>query len=118
MEPTFEILLGDCRIALSSLPEKSVNCVVTSPPYFGLRDYGVDGQLGLEKTPEEFVSNIIEVFRAVWRVLKDDGTLWLNLGDSYNAAGRKGHGSSFGDKQKTNRASSEGMDFAGRTCQS
>ena len=80
------VLFGDCRETLKSLPEQAVQCCVTSPPYWGLRDYGVDGQLGMEKTPEEYVTNIVDVFRQVWRVLKDDGTLWLNLGDSYAAA--------------------------------
>lgn len=78
------IVNGDCRDVLKSLPEESVHCVVTSPPYFGLRDYGVDGQIGLEPTPDEFVAALVEVFREVRRVLRDDGTLWLNLGDSYN----------------------------------
>ena len=68
---------------LSSLEEKSVNTCVTSPPYWGLRDYGTDDQLGLEKTPEKFVENLVNVFREVRRVLRDDGTVWLNLGDSY-----------------------------------
>lgn len=77
------ILLGDCRDTLRSLPADSVHCVVTSPPYFGLRDYGVDGQIGLEPTPAEFVAAMVEVFREVRRVLRPDGTLWLNLGDSY-----------------------------------
>lgn len=77
------ILNGDCRDILKTLPEKSVQCCVTSPPYFGLRDYGVDGQIGLEPTPSEFVAALVEVFREVRRVLKDDGTVWLNLGDSY-----------------------------------
>ena len=72
------------------LKDKSVNCVVTSPPYWGLRDYGVDGQLGLEETPEEYVENMVTVFREVWRVLRDDGTLWLNLGDSYSGIGKGG----------------------------
>ncbi len=76
-------IIGDCRKVLKTMPEKSVQCCVTSPPYWGLRDYGVDGQLGLESTPEKFVSNLVEVFREVKRVLRDDGTLWLNLGDSY-----------------------------------
>lgn len=89
---TGEILVGDCRESLRSLPDRSVNCVVTSPPYFGLRDYGVDGQLGLEPTPDEFVAAMVEVFREVWRVLRDDGTLWLNLGDSYNNAGSSRNG--------------------------
>ena len=81
---TWKIIQGDVRDKLAELPEKSVQCVVTSPPYWGLRDYGVDGQLGLEKTPEEYVSKMVEVFREVKRVLRDDGTLWLNLGDSYS----------------------------------
>lgn len=79
------ILPGDCRNVLASLPPESVHCVVTSPPYFGLRDYGVDGQMGLEPTPDEFVTALVEVMREVRRVLRDDGTLWLNLGDSYAA---------------------------------
>jgi len=65
------------------LPDQSINCCVTSPPYFGLRDYGMDGQIGLEETPDAFVARLVEVFREVKRVLRDDGTLWLNLGDSY-----------------------------------
>ena len=73
-----------------------MQCVVTSPPYWGLRDYCVDGQLGLESTPEEYVANMVEVFREVRRVLRDDGTLWLNLGDSY-AAGKTGRDDSGGN---------------------
>jgi hypothetical protein len=65
------------------LADGSVNCVVTSPPYYGLRDYGVSGQIGLEQTPDEYIANLVQVFREVKRVLRDDGTLWLNLGDSY-----------------------------------
>jgi len=65
------------------LPDKSVQMCVTSPPYYGLRDYGTDNQIGLEQTPDEYVTNIVKVFREVWRVMKDDGVLWLNLGDSY-----------------------------------
>jgi DNA modification methylase len=80
---TVTILKGDCRDVLRTLPDESVHCVVTSPPYFGLRDYGVDGQIGLEPTPAEFVEQIVGVMREVRRVLRDDGTLWLNLGDSY-----------------------------------
>lgn len=80
---TIEILQGDCRDVLGSLSDGSINCCVASPPYFGLRDYGVEGQLGLEPTPDEFVAAMVEVFREVRRVLRDDGTLWLNLGDSY-----------------------------------
>lgn len=65
------------------LAGKTVQCCVTSPPYYGLRDYGMSGQLGLEPTPEEYVANLVSVFREVWRVMKDDGTLWVNIGDSY-----------------------------------
>lgn len=70
------------------LPDQSVNCCVTSPPYWGLRDYGETEQLGLEKTPEEYIQNMVAVFREVKRVLKDDGTLWCNIGDSYASGGR------------------------------
>ena len=77
------LLLGDCLGQMRSLPDQSVNCCVTSPPYFGLRDYGMDGQIGLEETPDAFVARLVEVFREVKRVMRDDGTLWLNLGDSY-----------------------------------
>jgi len=82
---------GDCLDVLGELPEQSVHCCITSPPYWGLRSYLPDGhddkprELGLEATPDEYVAKIVEVFRGVWRVLRDDGTLWLNLGDSYNA---------------------------------
>lgn len=81
-----QILLGDCREQMRSLADGSVQTCVTSPPYFGLRDYGMDGQLGLEPSPSDFVAAMVEVFREVRRVLADDGTLWLNLGDSYGAA--------------------------------
>jgi len=82
-----KIYCGDSIKTLSELPEESVNCCVTSPPYWGLRDYGHDGQIGLESTPEAYVARMVEVFREVRRVLRDDGTLWLNLGDSYAAGG-------------------------------
>ncbi len=78
-----KIFNEDCRDGMKKLPDKSVNCCVTSPPYFGLRNYGTDEQIGLEETPELFVEKMVEVFTEVRRVLKDDGTLWLNLGDSY-----------------------------------
>ena len=86
-----KILIGDCRDVLRRLPDVSVQCCVTSPPYFGLRDYGVAGQIGLEPTPDDFVAEMVAVFREVRRVLRDDGTLWLNLGDSY-ASTVKGSG--------------------------
>uniref|UniRef100_A0A6M3IYD2 site-specific DNA-methyltransferase (cytosine-N(4)-specific) n=1 Tax=viral metagenome TaxID=1070528 RepID=A0A6M3IYD2_9ZZZZ len=82
---TFEYTLhtGDCRVVMAGMDANSVQCCVTSPPYYGLRDYGHGGQLGLESTPDEYVAKMVDVFRDVRRVLKDDGTLWLNLGDSY-----------------------------------
>lgn len=83
---TVKIITGDCRDVLPSMDGGSVNCVVTSPPYFGLRDYGADGQMGLEPTPDAYVNALVALFRDVRRVLRDDGTLWLNLGDSYAAA--------------------------------
>lgn len=85
------ILKGDCREVLKTLPDESVHCVVTSPPYWGLRDYGVDGQLGLEASPQAFVDAMRGVFAEVHRVLRDDGTLWLNLGDSYAGSGKGGN---------------------------
>lgn len=78
-----DIRTGDCVDHLRQMPDQSVHCCVTSPPYFGLRDYGMDGQIGLEDSPDAFVARLVEVFREVRRVLRDDGTLWLNLGDSY-----------------------------------
>lgn len=83
MNPSHQILVGDCLQLLRELPAKSVHCCVTSPPYWGLRDYGVDGQIGLEKTAAEFLQRLVEVFREVRRVLRDDGTCWVNMGDSY-----------------------------------
>lgn len=81
----YEIKQGDSLAVLRDMPSDSVDCCVTSPPYWGLRDYGVDGQIGLESTPDEFVGRLVEVFREVRRVLKEDGTCWVNLGDSYAA---------------------------------
>ena len=85
-----KVLCGDCLDVLLAMPDETVNCCITSPPYWGLRDYGVDGQLGLEKTPEQYVSRMVDVFREVRRVLKDDGTLWINLGDSYSGSCQTG----------------------------
>jgi DNA modification methylase len=87
MMPNFKILEGDCRQSLKSLPDESVHCCVTSPPYFGLRDYGCEDQIGLEQTPDAFVEELVAVFREVKRVLRNDGTLCLNLGDSYARQG-------------------------------
>ena len=82
------ILQGDVIEKLKEIETGTVQCVVTSPPYWGLRDYGINGQLGLEETPEEYVEKMVDVFRQIKRVLKDDGTVWLNLGDSYNGSGK------------------------------
>lgn len=92
-------LVGDCAETLAEVPEKSVRCCVTSPPYYGLRDYGVDGQIGLEQTPEAYVERLVAVFREVRRVLTDDGTLWLNLGDSYARLPSKGGSGPNGKNQ-------------------
>lgn len=82
------IYCGDCLDILKTLPTESVNCCVTSPPYYGLRDYGVEGQIGCEATSQEYVEKLTEIFREVFRVLKKDGTLWLNLADSYAGSGK------------------------------
>lgn len=80
---TVSILQGDALDRLRDMPDESVNACITSPPYFGLRDYGIDGQVGLEETPEMYIEKLVLIFREVRRVLRNDGTLWLNLGDSY-----------------------------------
>ena len=85
-----QVIQGDCLEVLKTLPDNSVDCCITSPPYYGLRDYGVDGQIGLEDTPKEYIQKLVEVFREVKRVLKKEGTLWLNIGDSYCGTGSKG----------------------------
>lgn len=92
-----EILVGDNRTTLKTLASGSVQTCITSPPYWGLRDYGEDEQIGMEKTPEQFVEELCKVFDEVWRVLADDGTLWLNLGDSYSGSG-KGPSGNLGAK--------------------
>ena len=90
--PIDVIIQGDALTKLKELPGESVDCCITSPPYFGLRDYGVEGQIGLEESPEAYVSKLVEVFREVRRVLKKEGTCWINLGDSYAGSwGNSGH---------------------------
>ncbi|MBP7639086.1 MAG: site-specific DNA-methyltransferase [Kiritimatiellae bacterium] len=98
MVKRWEILQGDVRETLRALETGSVQTCVTSPPYFGLRDYGVSGQIGLEPTPAEYVEQMVAVFREVRRVLRDDGTLWLNLGDSYASGGGTGSQGSRGER--------------------
>ncbi len=95
------IIEGDALHALRTLPERSIQCVVTSPPYWGLRDYNIDGQLGLENTLPQFLNHLVAVFNEVKRVLRDDGTLWLNIGDGYTS-GNRGYRAS--DKKNPARA--------------
>src|SRR6266702_1276278 len=78
-----QILIGDALTILQNLPDNFVQTCITSPPYYGLRDYGIASQIGLEETPDEYASKLVDVFREVRRILRNDGTLWLNLGDSY-----------------------------------
>ena len=80
----YQVRLGDCIQSLLEMPAQSVHCCVTSPPYYGLRDYGAKGQIGLENTPEQFLNTLVKVFREVRRVLRDDGTIWINMGDSWD----------------------------------
>lgn len=87
-----EIITGDALTVLQQLESNSINCCVTSPPYYGLRDYGAAGQIGLEETPQEYIDRLVAVFREVRRVLRDDGTLWLNIGDSYAGSGKGRNG--------------------------
>lgn len=91
-----KVYLGDALHIVRNLPNKIVDCVVTSPPYYGLRDYGAEGQIGLENTPEEYIQNLVDLFREVRRVLKDEGTLWVNIGDTYAT------GTSASRRQSTN----------------
>lgn len=86
---TNRIYHGDCLSILKTLPDNSIDCCVTSPPYYGLRDYGVNGQIGLEETPQEYINKLVQVFHEVKRILKIEGTLWLNIGDSYCGSGNK-----------------------------
>ncbi|MEY4095700.1 MAG: Bordetella phage vB BbrM, partial [Acidobacteriota bacterium] len=100
---------GDCLEVLRTMPDESVQCCVTSPPYWGLRDYGHDGQIGLESTPEAYVGRMVEVFREVRRVLREDGTLWLNLGDSYANKGAKDSSAVGGFTGERIRAGAKGI---------
>jgi DNA modification methylase len=109
----FTLYNGDAREVLSELPDESVHMCVTSPPFFGLRDYGVDGQIGLEATPEEWVEQLVAVFEQVRRVLRKDGTLWVECGDSY-AHGQPGGGSPFSNGRSDGRKSYERDNPQGR----
>lgn len=103
-----DLRCGDCREVLNTLPDQCAQCIVTSPPYYGLRDYGVDGQIGLEETPDAYVAELVAVFRAAWRVLRDDGTLWLNLGDSY-ASGGNGTSTRYQEMRGVNTALAQAL---------
>jgi DNA modification methylase len=99
LSPTWEIREGDALERLREMPDESVHCCVTSPPYYGLRDYGIEGQLGLEETLNEYVAALVTVFEEVRRVLRADGTLWLNLGDSYaGSRGAQGRDGAMADR--------------------
>ena len=109
---SYQVIIGDCIEGMRSLPDQSVHTCVTSPPYFGLRDYGMAGQIGLEDTPDAFVARLVDVFREVRRVLRDDGTLWLNLGDSYATTSKtqstpKARGGRFGEAGGSGRIVAE-----------
>lgn len=80
---SYQIFIGDCIDSMRKMPDQSVHSCITSPPYYGLRDYGVEGQIGLEESPEAYIQRLVVVFREVRRVLRDDGTLWVNMGDSW-----------------------------------
>lgn len=100
-----QVFEGDCASVMGALPEDSVHTIITSPPYYNLRDYGHDGQIGQESSPEEYVEHLVQVFGQARRVLRGDGLLWLNLGDSYAQGGRGGAFSDRSRKQSTNRGS-------------
>lgn len=102
------IIIGDTRARLAKLPAGMFHCCVTSPPYWGLRDYGYEDQIGAETTIEDYIASLVEVFRGVRRALRDDGTLWLNLGDSYTSGNR-----TWRDSDKKNPA--RGMSYRAPT---
>lgn len=105
------ILIGDALEILKGMRAESVDCCITSPPYYNLRDYGIEGQIGLETTPEEYISKLTEIFREVRRVLKNDGTLWLNIGDSYAGSGKGKkdiHTTNKGNKGSKNNSALQG----------
>ena len=100
-----KIINSDALDALRKLPDSCCRTCITSPPYYGLRDYGADGQIGLEDTPDRYIENLVRIFREVRRVLKDDGTLWVNIGDSYAASGKAETGTEYSTKkQRTYKA--------------
>jgi DNA modification methylase len=103
---------GDSLEILKTLPSESVHCIITSPPYYGLRDYGEESQIGLEDTPDKYIEKLVIVFREVWRVLRNDGTLWLNIADSY--AGGGGYCPNSPSNLNNSKQSTRGGDIKGR----
>ena len=103
----------DCLATMARMDDNSIDCCITSPPYWGLRDYGVDGQLGLESTPEKYSAKMVLIFSEVKRVLKKKGTLWLNLGDSYAHNGACGGASPDGPRKyrETDKSAQQKMDY-------
>lgn len=113
-----QIITGEATEALRLLPSGCCSTCVTSPPYYGLRNYGEAGQIGLEETPEEYTRRLVEVFREVRRVLKDDGTLWLNIGDSYAASGKgRNRDGRFNEKAENIQSSGQRKSRIRRTCE-
>ena len=110
----FTLLQGNAVDVLKTLPDEFVDCCITSPPYYCLRDYGCDGQIGLEPTPEEFIWRLVDVFHEVNRVLKSDGTLWVNIGDSYWGSGSRGFNFTdvFTEKSKVQQGSKGTVDLS------
>lgn len=107
-----KIINSDALEALRTLPDSCCRTCITSPPYYGLRDYGADGQAGLEDTPELYIENLVKIFREVRRALKDDGTLWVNIGDSYAASGKGRNRDGKTERQKARKL----PDIQGRRC--
>ena len=99
-----KLILGDSRKVLASIPENTFQCCITSPPYWGLRDYGIEGQIGAEFIIDDYIKDLVDIFREVRRTLKEDGTLWLNIGDSFTSGNRK-----WRDSDKKNPA--RGMSY-------
>lgn len=117
-QASFQIIVGDALTQLRTLPADSVQTCVTSPPYWGLRDYGVEGQVGLEPTPTEFLDRMVEIFREVRRVLRPDGTAWVNLGDTYASSGWGGgigENSTVNSKDSMRAARAARLKLKGRT---
>jgi DNA modification methylase len=109
------VQLSDARVFLKSLPDECVNSIITSPPYFGQRDYGADGQIGLETHPNDYIDALVTIFHEANRVLKKDGTLWLNIGDNYvGATSQHREGGSQGKTSRYSRKHMNGIPTSGR----